>query len=157
MAHTGSKHMAHSAAHRCTCQPNLREFTVTRRCVLDLNHCALGYEPKRSTYLVIDSTTLTPLDTRFRPYSGSGKPVEGLSKDAFRLEENGKPQAISLFEEFHSPVVGATPSAIFDQGYSNLAYRNLMKSSLPSVRCNGLVFRRSRTRMVRRSSLALWF
>ncbi|HEX8815698.1 MAG TPA: VWA domain-containing protein, partial [Terriglobales bacterium] len=53
-----------------------------------------------------------------------GKPVEGLPKDAFSLEENGTPQAISLFEEFRSPLIGATPSAIVDQGHSNLGYSN---------------------------------
>lgn len=117
-------------------------------------------EPQASASSPAVATFTAQADLVFVPVvvkDRKGKPVEGLSKDAFRLEENGKPQAISLFEEFHSPVVGATPSAIFDQGYSNLAYRNLMKSSLPSVRCNGLVFRRSRTRMVRRNSLALWF
>ena len=31
-----------------------------------------------------------------------GKPLAGLTKDAFRLEENGKPQTISLFEEVHA-------------------------------------------------------
>jgi hypothetical protein len=38
---------------------------------VDLNHRPLGYEPRRSIQLVVDSTTLTPLDSRFRPYSAS--------------------------------------------------------------------------------------
>jgi len=84
-------------------------------------------EPQASASSPAVATFTAQADLVFVPVvvkDRKGKPVEGLSKDAFRLEENGKPQAISLFEEFHSPVVGATPSAIFDQGYSNLAYNN---------------------------------
>jgi VWFA-related protein len=50
-----------------------------------------------------------------------GKHISGLTKEAFRLEEKGKEQAISLFEEIQTGVDDA-PSPILDRGYSNLPY-----------------------------------
>jgi VWFA-related protein len=53
-----------------------------------------------------------------------GKYVAGLAKDAFQLEENGKPQSLSLFEEVDAPSADATPAAVSDRGYSNLPFDN---------------------------------
>jgi VWFA-related protein len=51
-----------------------------------------------------------------------GKYVAGLAKDAFQLEEKGKPQTISLFEEVQAPSESSTPITIADRGYSNLPF-----------------------------------
>jgi hypothetical protein len=51
-----------------------------------------------------------------------GKYIAGLAKDAFQLEENGKPQTLSLFEEVQPPAETATPAAAVDLGYSNLPF-----------------------------------
>ena len=53
-----------------------------------------------------------------------GKHVPGLTKDAFRLEENGKDQVISLFEEVQAPPNDAQPVPVLDRGYSNLPFDN---------------------------------
>jgi hypothetical protein len=58
-----------------------------------------------------------------------GKHVAGLSKDAFHLEENKKPQSISLFEEVHSSLVNAEPYKGSDQGFSNLPFNNAKETS----------------------------
>jgi VWFA-related protein len=50
-----------------------------------------------------------------------GKHIAGLSKDVFRLEENGKPQTISLFEELQAE---SAPASALDRGYSNLPFEN---------------------------------
>jgi VWFA-related protein len=52
-----------------------------------------------------------------------GNHIPGLTKDAFRLEENGKDQFVSLFEEVHAeetsqPTAPTSP----DRGYSNLPF-----------------------------------
>jgi VWFA-related protein len=52
-----------------------------------------------------------------------GKHISGLTKEAFRLEEKGKEQTISLFEEIQTGIEDA-PSQILDRGYSNLPYDN---------------------------------
>jgi VWFA-related protein len=54
-----------------------------------------------------------------------GKHVAGLAKDAFQLEENGKPQTISLFEEAQAPSENATQNTGVDRGYSNLPFDNV--------------------------------
>ncbi len=51
-----------------------------------------------------------------------GQHLAGLTKDAFRLEENGKPQDISLFEEVHAGSNDAPLTARFDRGFSNLPF-----------------------------------
>jgi VWFA-related protein len=53
-----------------------------------------------------------------------GKYVAGLAKDAFQLEENGKPQALSLFEEVQAPSESSSSPAVADRGYSNLPFDN---------------------------------
>ena len=53
-----------------------------------------------------------------------GKHVGGLSKDLFRLEEHGKEQVISLFEEVQPPAGASNPSAALDRGFSNLPFDN---------------------------------
>jgi VWFA-related protein len=62
-----------------------------------------------------------------------GKHVTGLSKDAFQLEENGKPQTLSLFEELQAPDAGSTPSAELDRGYSNLPFDNTSQLRLTII------------------------
>jgi len=53
-----------------------------------------------------------------------GEHVSGLSKEAFQLEENGKGQTISLFEEIHAPVANLLQAVTPDRGYSNLPFDN---------------------------------
>jgi VWFA-related protein len=58
-----------------------------------------------------------------------GKHISGLTKDAFRLEEKGNEQTISLFEEIQTGIDDA-PSQILDRGYSNLPYDNSQRLRL---------------------------
>lgn len=51
-----------------------------------------------------------------------GKYIAGLSRDRFRLEENGKEQAITLFEEVHPLTADYTSPPASDRGYSNLPF-----------------------------------
>ncbi len=51
-----------------------------------------------------------------------GDHIAGLSKDAFRLEENGKQQTVSLFEEVQAATNPSPPTSILDRGYSNLPF-----------------------------------
>jgi VWFA-related protein len=53
-----------------------------------------------------------------------GNHLPGLAKDAFRLQENGKEQTISVFEEVHPPAADAKPYLTPDRGYSNLPFDN---------------------------------
>jgi VWFA-related protein len=53
-----------------------------------------------------------------------GKHIPGLTKDAFRLEENGKDQIVTLFEEVQAPASDPLPIPVVDRGYSNLPYDN---------------------------------
>jgi VWFA-related protein len=50
----------------------------------------------------------------------NGKSVTGLSKDVFRLEESGKEQTISLFEEIQPPPPAPASTTVADRGYSNI-------------------------------------
>jgi VWFA-related protein len=52
-------------------------------------------------------------------HDGHGRPIEGLSKTAFRVEENGKEQLIESFDEFKAEKVEASAPQVED-GYSNL-------------------------------------
>jgi len=61
-----------------------------------------------------------------------GKNVPGLSKDAFRLEENGKEQTISLFEEVQPPT-GVSTAAPADRGFSNLPFDNASQLRLTII------------------------
>jgi VWFA-related protein len=61
-----------------------------------------------------------------------GKHLAGLSKDAFQLEENGKVQDISLFEEVQAPASGLS-SPVIDRGYSNLPFDNAQQLRLTIV------------------------
>ncbi len=49
----------------------------------------------------------------------SGKPVSGLSKDAFHIEENGKLRTLSLFEETRTEKLVAGPKESAANTYSN--------------------------------------
>jgi VWFA-related protein len=51
-----------------------------------------------------------------------GDPISGLTANSFRLEENGKPQTISLFEELQTTAADTAPTPILDRGYSNLPF-----------------------------------
>jgi VWFA-related protein len=53
-----------------------------------------------------------------------GKHIPGLTKDAFLLQENGKDQIISLFEEVQAPPNDSQPITVLDRGYSNLPFDN---------------------------------
>jgi VWFA-related protein len=53
-----------------------------------------------------------------------GKHLPGLTKDAFRLQENGKDQTISVFEEMHPPAAEIKPTLAPDRGFSNLPFDN---------------------------------
>ncbi len=61
-----------------------------------------------------------------------GKNVSGLTKDTFRLEENGKEQMISLFEEV-TPPVGASTVPPADRGFSNLPFDNVSQLRLTII------------------------
>lgn len=61
-----------------------------------------------------------------------GKNVSGLSQDAFRLEENGKEQTISSFEEVQPPA-GVSTAAPADRGFSNLPFDNASQLRLTII------------------------
>lgn len=71
-----------------------------------------------ATYKSRSDLVLVPVVVR----DHKGKHMAGLSKDAFHLEENGKEQTISLFEEVQAPE--AVPAPALDLGYSNLPFDN---------------------------------
>jgi VWFA-related protein len=53
-----------------------------------------------------------------------GKHIAGLTKDAFHLEEKGKDQTISLFEEVQAPPNNPTPIPARGQDFTNLPFDN---------------------------------
>jgi VWFA-related protein len=59
-----------------------------------------------------------------------GKHLAGLTQDMFRLEENGKQQTISFFEEVHASEGDSTPYPSPELGYSNLPFDNASRQSL---------------------------
>jgi len=63
---------------------------------------------------------LVPVVVRDR----KGNHVPGLGKDVFHLQENGKDQAISVFEEMHPPAADVKASLAPERGFSNLPYDN---------------------------------
>lgn len=71
--------------------------------------------PPLSTFRSRSDLVLVPVVVR----DHKGKLVSGLSKSAFRLEQKGKEQAISLFEEVQSPSTDAVGGMRY-QGYSNI-------------------------------------
>lgn len=62
-----------------------------------------------------------------------GKAVTGLTKEAFRLEENGREQTIGLFEEMHPPTAISEGARAIDRGYSNLPYDNASQLRLTII------------------------
>jgi VWFA-related protein len=62
-----------------------------------------------------------------------GKHLSGLTKDQFLLEEKGKPQTISFFEEVHASEADSTPYPSPELGYSNLPFDNASRQSLVIV------------------------
>lgn len=54
----------------------------------------------------------------------SGKPVSGLQKDSFGIEENGKARAISVFEEMKTESLAVFPRDAAIEGYSNFSPGN---------------------------------
>ncbi len=55
-------------------------------------------------------------------HGNHGQHLAGLTKDSFNLEENGKSQDITLFEEVHPASGDAPRPARFDRGFSNLPF-----------------------------------
>jgi VWFA-related protein len=53
-------------------------------------------------------------------HNKKGEHISGLTQDAFRLEENGHDQAISLFEEIRPENLATIPAAALDRGFTNL-------------------------------------
>jgi VWFA-related protein len=62
-----------------------------------------------------------------------GNHIPGLTQDAFHLEENGKDQTISLFEEIHAATNAPPPAPILDRGYSNLPFDNASELRLTII------------------------
>lgn len=71
------------------------------------------------TFQTRTDLVLVPVVVRNR----QGKHIAGLAKDAFRLEENGKDQIVSVFEEVQS-TTDPSPLPASDLGYSNLPFDN---------------------------------
>jgi len=62
-----------------------------------------------------------------------GKYIAGLSRDKFRLEENGKEQAITLFEEVQPLSADSTSPSESDRGYSNLPFDGIRPAGLTII------------------------
>jgi len=54
----------------------------------------------------------------------TGKHVPGLAKDVFRLEENGKTQSVSVFEEVTTEKLAIPPISKGHGGFSNFAFHD---------------------------------
>jgi len=54
----------------------------------------------------------------------SGKPVAGLQKETFTVEENGKARAVSVFEEMKTESLAGLPRETALEGYSNFSPGN---------------------------------
>src|SRR5271168_4180247 len=78
------------------------------------------------TFKSSSNLVLVPTVVRDR----QGKHLAGLTRDMFRLEENGKPQTISLFEEVHASEGDSPPYPSPELGYSNLPFDNASQQSL---------------------------
>ncbi len=78
------------------------------------------------TFKSSSNLVLVPTVVRDR----QGKHLAGLTKDAFRLEENGKQQTISFFEEVHASEGNSTPYPSPELGYSNLPFDHASRQSL---------------------------
>jgi VWFA-related protein len=78
------------------------------------------------TFKSSSNLVLVPTVVRDR----QGKHLAGLSKDVFRLDENGKQQTISFFEEVHPSEGDSTPYPSPELGYSNLPFDNTSRQSL---------------------------
>jgi VWFA-related protein len=80
-----------------------------------------GPEPaKNATFVSHSQLVLVPVIVT----DGKGRPIAGLKKESFRLEENGKPQVVKIFEEVTTEKM--TPAATSPQmqarpGFSNVA------------------------------------
>jgi VWFA-related protein len=85
--------------------------------------------PNASTLSTSDSPAITTFKARtdlvLVPVVVRGKhgdPISGLTSNSFHLEENGKQQTISLFEELQTAPVDTPPTPVLDRGYSNLPF-----------------------------------
>lgn len=85
--------------------------------------------PAITTFKSGTDLVLVPVVVRDR----KGKHIAGLSKDMFRLEENGKPQTISLFEEVQAPGAESAPAPALDRGYSNLPFETASQVPLAII------------------------
>ena len=73
-----------------------------------------------ATFKTRTDLVLVPVVVRDR----RGEHFSGLSRDAFRLEENGKDQVVSLFEEVKAEAQETMHTPVFDGTYSNLPFDN---------------------------------
>jgi len=81
------------------------------------------------TFKIRTDLVLVPVVVR----DHKGNHIPGLTQDAFHLEENGKDQTISLFEEIHAATNAPPPAPILDRGYSNLPFDNASELRLTII------------------------
>ncbi|HWY21614.1 MAG TPA: VWA domain-containing protein [Candidatus Acidoferrum sp.] len=74
--------------------------------------------PATTTFKARTDLVLVPVVVRGK----HGDHIAGLNRDAFHLEENGKEQTVSLFEEVQATTNAAPPTPVLDRGYSNLPF-----------------------------------
>ncbi len=74
--------------------------------------------PATTTFRARADLVLVPVVVRGK----HGDHIAGLTKDAFHLEENGKEQTVSLFEELQPASNEPPPAQVLDRGYSNLPF-----------------------------------
>lgn len=87
---------------------------------------AQALAPVVPTFKSSSNLVLVPTVVRDR----QGKHLAGLTKDMFRLEEKGKPQTISFFEEVHPTDLDSATYPSPELGYSNLPFDNASRQSL---------------------------
>jgi VWFA-related protein len=79
-----------------------------------------GSEPvKNPTFASHSQLVLVPVIVT----DGKGRPIAGLKKESFHLEENGKPQVVKIFEEVTTATVSPTTTPAQTQarpGFSNV-------------------------------------
>jgi len=90
---------------------------------------ATGATEPAATFRSRSDLVLVPVVVRDR----KGKSVPGLPQNSFRVEENGKEQTISLFEEVHAPTTELAGSEPDTRGFSNLPFDNTSQVRLTIV------------------------
>jgi VWFA-related protein len=74
--------------------------------------------PGIATFKARTDLVLVPVVVRDK----QGHHIAGLTKDTFHLDENGKEQTVSLFEELQATTNDVPPPPILDRGFSNLPF-----------------------------------